>query len=189
MSGHLCINCNSGKVSRTGDEFTCGRCGYYWDVAHEQANAVYLASQGRVPAQSRSAQDTVETPEQSLLAKLGIAPDLDEKRGVGPEEAIPLPEMPVDLYADDSVELAVEEIEAPADDVITLELHEPAPDPYDAVRSALEKKTVAELEEIAALAEIDLSDAKLKAEKVDRLAESDLIGIDNDEIVVIENGD
>jgi hypothetical protein len=190
MAGHLCINCNSEKVSRTGDEFICGRCGYHWDVAHEQANAVYLASQGRVPAQSRSAQDTVETPEQSLLAKLGIAPDLDEKWDVGrPDEAIPLPEMPVDLYADDSVELAVEEIEEPADDVITLELREPAPPSYETLKAALEKKTVPELEALADEAGIDLSDAKLKADKVERLAESDLIGIDNDEIVVIENGD
>ncbi len=48
----LCINCNSSKVARDKDTFTCAQCGYTWDVAHEQANAAYLASQGRVPAQS-----------------------------------------------------------------------------------------------------------------------------------------
>ncbi len=46
----LCINCNSSKVARDKDTFTCAQCGYTWDVAHEQANAAYLASQGRVPA-------------------------------------------------------------------------------------------------------------------------------------------
>ncbi len=47
---YLCINCNSSKVARDGDTFVCATCGYTWDVAHEQANAAYLASQGRVPA-------------------------------------------------------------------------------------------------------------------------------------------
>ena len=47
---HLCINCNAPKVRRKDDAFTCEQCGYTWDVAHEQANAAYLASQGRVPA-------------------------------------------------------------------------------------------------------------------------------------------
>ncbi len=49
---HLCINCNSSRVERSGDDFTCRQCGYTWDVAHEQANAAYLAAQGRAPAQS-----------------------------------------------------------------------------------------------------------------------------------------
>lgn len=45
-----CINCNGTDVTRTGDDFHCKSCGYDWDVAHEQANAAYLRSQGRVPA-------------------------------------------------------------------------------------------------------------------------------------------
>jgi uncharacterized Zn finger protein (UPF0148 family) len=49
---HQCINCNSKEVARDGDTFTCARCGYTWDVAHEQANAAYLASQGREPAKT-----------------------------------------------------------------------------------------------------------------------------------------
>src|SRR5690606_5113883 len=40
------------NVQRIGDAFTCGKCGYRWDVAHEQANAAFLASQGRQPAVS-----------------------------------------------------------------------------------------------------------------------------------------
>jgi len=48
---HLCINCNAPDVRRNGDTFTCGKCGYQWDVAHEQANAAFLASQGRQPAE------------------------------------------------------------------------------------------------------------------------------------------
>lgn len=46
----ICINCGSNQVKRTGDDFTCGKCGYQWDVAHEQASAAYLATQGRTPA-------------------------------------------------------------------------------------------------------------------------------------------
>lgn len=50
---HLCINCNAPDVRRIDDTFTCRKCGYRWDVAHEQANATYLLSQGRPPAESR----------------------------------------------------------------------------------------------------------------------------------------
>ncbi len=47
----ICINCGSSSVVRDGDDFTCDACHYQWDVAHEQANAAYLASQGRKPAE------------------------------------------------------------------------------------------------------------------------------------------
>lgn len=50
--GHICINCNSGEVTRQGDGFICGRCNFKWDVAHEQACAIYLRGQGREPAKS-----------------------------------------------------------------------------------------------------------------------------------------
>lgn len=49
---HLCINCNSPEVARTGDDFACGKCGFKWDVAHEQASAAYLRMKGRTPAKS-----------------------------------------------------------------------------------------------------------------------------------------
>ena len=65
----LCINCNSSEVAREGDSFTCARCGYTWDVAHEQANAAYLASQGRTPAQ---AMDEIQGSS-ALDAALGLA--------------------------------------------------------------------------------------------------------------------
>ncbi len=49
---HLCINCGSDKVERQGDDFTCRKCHFVWNVAFEQANRVYLRSQGRLPATS-----------------------------------------------------------------------------------------------------------------------------------------
>ncbi len=53
----LCINCGSDKVDRQGDDFTCRKCQFGWNVAFEQANKVYLRSQGRQPATS-----VLETP-------------------------------------------------------------------------------------------------------------------------------
>ncbi len=47
---HVCINCGSDKVERQGDDFTCRKCQFGWNVAFEQANKVYLRSQGRQPA-------------------------------------------------------------------------------------------------------------------------------------------
>jgi hypothetical protein len=67
----LCINCNSSEVARDGDSFTCARCGYQWDVAHEQANAAYLASQGREPAKSMDELKELETAS-ALDAALGL---------------------------------------------------------------------------------------------------------------------
>ncbi|HML23547.1 MAG TPA: hypothetical protein PKD09_17960 [Aggregatilinea sp.] len=54
-----CINCNRPDARREGDTFICPRCGYRWDVAHEQANAAYLAVQGREPALPLAAQRAV----------------------------------------------------------------------------------------------------------------------------------
>ncbi|MCQ3933149.1 MAG: hypothetical protein DPW16_22095 [Chloroflexi bacterium] len=61
----MCINCGSDKVERQGDDFTCHKCQFQWDVAFEQANKVYLRAQGRLPATS-----VLETPsnaEQGVL--------------------------------------------------------------------------------------------------------------------------
>lgn len=52
MAGHICINCNSKDVQRREDSFTCQRCGFMWNVAMEQAAAIYLRGQGREPATS-----------------------------------------------------------------------------------------------------------------------------------------
>ena len=62
---HLCINCNAPDVRRIDDTFTCRKCGYRWDVAHEQANATYLLSQGRPPAEP--SEPTVEAPPETDL--------------------------------------------------------------------------------------------------------------------------
>lgn len=47
-----CMNCGADRVIRVEDEFTCSVCEFHWTVEDEQANAVYLRSQGREPAQS-----------------------------------------------------------------------------------------------------------------------------------------
>lgn len=52
MAGYICINCNSGDVTRRGDDFFCDRCKFDWNVAHERACAIYLRGQGREPAKS-----------------------------------------------------------------------------------------------------------------------------------------
>jgi hypothetical protein len=48
----ICMNCGSDRVERAGDNFTCKACRFDWTVADEQANAIYIRSQGREPAQS-----------------------------------------------------------------------------------------------------------------------------------------
>lgn len=58
---HVCINCGSDKVERQDDDFTCLKCQFHWDVALEQANKVYLRSQGRQPATSVLASEAVTT--------------------------------------------------------------------------------------------------------------------------------
>jgi hypothetical protein len=50
-----CINCGRRAATRQNDTFTCGRCGFEWDVAFEQANAAYLRAQGREPATAAGA--------------------------------------------------------------------------------------------------------------------------------------
>ncbi len=46
-----CMNCGADRVMRVGDDFDCSVCKFHWTVEDEQANAVYLRSQGREPAQ------------------------------------------------------------------------------------------------------------------------------------------
>lgn len=111
---HHCINCNAPDVARAGDTFTCAKCGFTWDVAHEQANAAYLHSQGRAPAEPTG------QPEPALTA-----------RSEG--------------KADSS---------------------------GDAVLRYLEALTSTALDDLAAAHHIDLTGARVKADKVTRLAES-----------------
>lgn len=70
---HLCINCNANQVTRNGDTFTCKKCKFVWDVAHEQENAAYLRAQGRLPAQPMGDQaNETGFPDDDLLTQLGI---------------------------------------------------------------------------------------------------------------------
>jgi len=123
----LCINCNAPDVRRTGDRFVCRKCGYRWDVAHEQANAAYLASQGRQPAES-TAEPSVKT----------MGEPTTEDRLVG----------------------------------------------------ALVKYTVADIDELAGAAGVDLGDARLKHEKAAALIRSGKIALDEaGAVVVVDEAD
>ena len=137
----LCINCNSNQVARAGDTFTCSKCGYVWDVAHERANAQYLASQGREPAQP--------------MADIEAASDLDAA-------------------------LSMEPIQ-----VQRREPQVPAGDERARIEAILETKTVAELEESAAQAGIDLTEARLKADKIAALIESGQVYLAEDQQTLV----
>ena len=128
---HLCINCNAPAVHRAGDRFTCKKCGYRWDVAHEQANAAYLASQGRQPAES------------------------SEPAVKGAEQTLPTGE----------------------------------PTTEDRLVGALVKYTVADIDELAGAAGVDLGDARLKHEKAAALIRSGRIALDEaGAVIVVDEG-
>ncbi len=129
---HLCINCNAPAVQRSGDRFVCKKCGYRWDVAHEQANAAYLASQGRQPAESSE----------------------PAVRGAG---------------------------QPPASG---------EPNTEDHLVAALVKYTVADIDELAGAAGVDLGDARLKHEKAAALIRSGKIALDEaGAVVVVDEGE
>jgi len=74
----LCINCNAPDVRRTGDRFVCRKCGYRWDVAHEQANAAYLASQGRQPAEVSAPAIEAASPPAVTISRTATGPEPSE---------------------------------------------------------------------------------------------------------------
>ncbi len=132
----LCINCNAPTVQRTGDTFTCEKCGYTWDVAHEQANAAYLASQGRVPA----------TPIAELQASSTLDAALGLDTALGPGQ----------------------------------------PSAQDRLIAALVKRNVAEIEDLAEEAGVDLGEARLKDEKIAALVTSGKVALDEHGDVVVQ---
>jgi hypothetical protein len=155
---HLCINCNGQTVTRSGDEFTCETCGYRWDVAHEQANAAYLASQGRKPAQPADDQPPVASPDDGLLEQLGIepvqepAPDRVETRDVESD-------------ATEGYHLFARVEGQPGADAVEIDL--------DVVLPFIDDhKTIPDLEALAAAHGVDLSGAGRKAEKIEALLQS-----------------
>ena len=164
---YLCINCNAQGVKRDGDAFKCPKCKYEWDVAHEQANAAYLESQGRKPAKPLGEHAVEVSPEDDWRARLGITPGTPA--GTGDQDVA-------------SVEVNDDDESDPVE-AIPVELREPAPldaQAYQMLVAALEKKTVPALEEIADDAQIDLSDARLKDDKIARLADSGRISLADD---------
>lgn len=171
----LCINCNSPRVTRDGDDFTCKQCGYTWDVAHEQANAAYLMAQGRTPAKS------VAEPSEpnDLDTALGLVPPIGTDK---------LYEVPGDIeYAEEKV-LSGPVTATDDDGTINVILREPHPltaDEADTVERVLNSKTVPEIEVIAEEAGIDLVDARLKADKVVALIKSGRVFLADDGVTVI----
>lgn len=159
---YLCINCNAQGVEREGDEFKCPKCGYTWDVAHEQTNAAYLASQGRKPAEPLGEQpDVALTPEGSLLAELGInlneAPTSEDPAGEPLEDETEGDHFNVRFEGDpDETEVSEDELEIDADEVLI----------------KLEATTVALLRAMAEEHDVDLTGANVKADIIDRLLAS-----------------
>ncbi len=183
---YLCINCNAPNVERDGDDFKCPKCGYTWNVAHEQANAAYLASQGRKPAEPMAGQpDAPETPEDALMKELGLTDSADtdgegsEPAGVTPDVADePVADSadgesdestPPDEPVDDSYHINVRiegdpEGETEIDSEVMVDV--------DDVLIRLEATTVPLLREMAEEHEVDLAGANLKSDVIDRLLES-----------------
>ena len=179
---HLCINCNAPTVQRTGDTFRCEKCKYTWDVAHEQANARYLETQGRQPAQSLG--ETTQTLDAALglgqpltgesTQSLDVTLGLDQPSGetrlleepATPGVFEPLPEF--DPAGDRDSAPVIQ----PAEERVYLEV-------------VLESWTVDELEAIASEAGVDLSGARRKADKIAALVESGRVQWDDDQQTVI----
>lgn len=139
---HTCINCNRRTAVRSGDTFSCSRCGYEWDVAHEQANAAYLLGQGRKPAR-------VQDGAQVLDAALGLT---DKVKSGTVSDLAGVPNETGGIAG-----AALEVINAPEDGEIAIDI--------DAI-TILDTLTVRELEELADTHGVDLSDARLKEDKI-----------------------
>jgi hypothetical protein len=106
----ICMNCGSDRVERAGDNFTCKACRFDWTVADEQANAIYIRSQGREPAKSVFEAELVAEEGQPLIAsteikvadgKDGQLPPADST-GTGEPENQPAPVEPSTEKAEDS---------------------------------------------------------------------------------------
>lgn len=108
---HVCINCNAPNVQRIGDAFTCGKCGYRWDVAHEQANAAFLASQGRQPAVSAVESEPAQFEGQDVLESLN-AMTKTELEAFAAERGIELPDYQRKAGMIDTIAAALEQGEA-----------------------------------------------------------------------------
>jgi len=106
---HVCINCNAPNVQRIEDAFTCAKCGYRWDVAHEQANAAFLASQGRQPAEPTQVENKDDPPD--VLEVLN-AMTKTELEAFAAERGIALPDYQRKADMIDTIAAALERAEA-----------------------------------------------------------------------------
>lgn len=182
---HLCINCNSPRVERRGEEFTCAKCGFTWNVAHEQANAAYLASQGRTPAQSMAEIAALEA-DSGLDAALGLTgPTQPPDTGIRALDEVPGKAVDQPARADALAGPVSTTDEDGMTRVILREPHPLTPVEYDQAERVLTSKTVAEIEDIADRAGIDLADAKLKVDKIAALLESGRVVLADDGATVI----
>ncbi len=149
---HHCINCGRRAATRQGDTFTCERCHFEWDVAFEQANAAYLRTQGRTPAQpwaEEQAAAAAVPPDVAALQDLATPVKFDGALEVGEPLGEPLPEF------DSTVEREA--------------------DP------AYEALTVDELKTLAAERGIDLTGHTRKAEIIAALQKADALAVEPSE--------
>lgn len=180
---HLCINCNAPTVKRTDDTFVCEKCGFEWDVAHEQTNAAYLRSQGREPAQPRGSEpSTADAPEADLMARLGIDLPSGSAAALNVDPGSEIPSgieaiQPADEAEDFSGSLETFPVKTSDYSLNARFEGEPANQDLiidtDTVLDWIEaNQTVADLETLAEDHDVDLTGARRKADITERLLES-----------------
>lgn len=150
---HTCINCNRKAAERAGDTFTCERCGYTWDVAHEQANAAYLLAQGRRPAPPLA--EAVDDAQASLDAELGFWGPAPVEDG----ESVTNVTVPGAAF--------VEVINAPEDGETVIEL--------DALEQALADLLVRDLDALADLHNVEVNSTARKDDKIAALMAAEVL--------------
>jgi len=139
----------------------CKRCGYRWDVSHEQANAAYLRSQGRQPATPRAI-------EALPLGEQGESVDLLRHLGIIDEPEIET----IDDDSDPGFALSV--VMNDDDDGWTDELVLHTESVYDWI---MEHKTLADLRKFANTYNVNLSGATRKDDILDALLLADVLTI------------
>lgn len=167
MTTYVCINCNAPRVRRDGDVFTCEKCAYEWDVAHEQQNAVYVSSQRRAPVSGAEDSPDASAP-QTLMQQLGIEP-VKEPAPVEPVSASEDAVLTDPRYEDDDDAL---------DDVRELPVETQSVVESDALTAWLDSHyTISDLETLAEDHGVDLSGTSRKADIVQRVIDADVLTV------------
>lgn len=168
-----CINCGRlGTVTRAGDEFACAKCGHAWTVEDEQANAAYIAMQGRKPATPIADAPPAEAGE-----------PVDEIEEILAPVTEPMPNDPPEI------EIALEDLDPDDGDATAIDATRDAgpltEDEYAALVEALDGKTVPELDAIADDARVELRHDDVKRAKLEKIAQSGRVYVSDGAIIVI----